>query len=138
MSYNRKITVREYSFQKGLPRSITIKCTAREYQKQKYSQCMSQSKGSLKLIIIKTTARPREWQYQNNGQGTQQPNELPGSVQIKGISRQCHNKKNCKGVSQSNLFLGVSQSKGLPGTSTFKMTVRQYHNQKCQGVPHSI
>ena len=66
---------------------ITIKGTAREYHKQMYFQCVSQSKGPLKLIIIKTIACPEECQNQNNCQGTQQPKELPGSVPIKRTTR---------------------------------------------------
>ena len=61
-----------------------------------YFQRVSHSKELFKLIIGKTTDRPRE--CQNNGQGTQQPNlsqlkGLPGSATIKITAKEYHNQK---------------------------------------------
>ena len=57
---------------------------------------------------------------------------------MKIIARECHNQKDCQ---------GVSLSKGLPGSATIKRTARECNNQMgsreclnqkdCMGVPQS-
>ena len=121
-----------------------MKGTAREcHEKITSSECHNLSISLygihpqlLKRIIIKTTARPRKCKIKLMSRERNNQKNYP-ITKLKGLP--CgHNQKNCQGQC-------VSQTKGTLGTTTFKMTTREYHNQNdlkgvslFKGIPGSI
>ena len=111
---------------KRMPRSITIKMTAREYSKIVLSG----------IIIIKTTAM-------------EQLTKIIIAVESN-TTREYHNQKDCSGVLQTKVLPGSVKTKGLPenitdifkvlaesttikvsqGSSTIQSTARKFHKQK--------
>ena len=81
-----------------IPRSATIKRTARDRHNQKYNKGISHLKEMPGSVTIKCTFR--EWHNRKNCQGMPKSKVYPESATIKSTARKCHKLKYNQGVQQ--------------------------------------